>query len=156
FGLPATYVATRMIPGTALGVLAGDLIYTAMAFRLARRTGRPDVTAMPLGLDTPSTFGSVYLVIGPAFLAARQRGLEPLAAAEHAWFLGIAMIVASGVFKLACAPLSGLVRRVVPRAGLLGSLSAIALVIISFLPLVDIATQPVAGFVALGLVLATL
>jgi AGZA family xanthine/uracil permease-like MFS transporter len=156
FGLPARYVTTRMIPGTALGVLVGDLIYTAMAFRLARRSGRSDVTAMPLGLDTPSTFGSVYLVIGPAFLSARQRGLEPLLAAEHAWFLGIAMIVASGLFKLACAPLSGLVRRIVPRAGLLGSLSAIALVIISFLPLVDIAAQPVAGFVALGLILATL
>jgi AGZA family xanthine/uracil permease-like MFS transporter len=156
FGLPAAYVTTRMIPGTALGVLVGDLIYTAMAFVLARRSGRSDVTAMPLGLDTPSTFGSVYLIIGPAFLAARQRGLEPLAAAEHAWFLGIAMILASGVFKLACAPFSGLVRRLVPRAGLLGSLSAIALVIISFLPLLDIAAQPVAGLVALGLILMTL
>ena len=45
---------------------------------------------------------------------------------------------------------AGLVRRLVPRAGLLGSLTAIALVIISFLPLLDIAAQPVAGFVALA------
>jgi len=156
FGFPAPFVLTRMIPGTAVGVMAGDLIYTAMAFRLARRSGRSDVTAMPLGLDTPSTFGSVYLIMGPAFLGARGRGLEPLAAAEHAWFLGIAMILASGLLKLACAPISGLVRRLLPRAGLLGSLAAIALVIISFLPLVDIAAQPVAGFVALGLILATL
>src|SRR5438874_13277933 len=50
------FVLTHMIPGTALGVLLGDLIYTWMAFRLARRSGRSDVTAMPLGLDTPSTF----------------------------------------------------------------------------------------------------
>src|SRR5207248_10000800 len=48
------FVLTRMIPGIALGVLIGDLVYTWMAFRLARRTGR-QVTAMPLGLDTPST-----------------------------------------------------------------------------------------------------
>jgi AGZA family xanthine/uracil permease-like MFS transporter len=156
FGLPGSYVMTRMIPGTAVGVMAGDLIFTLMAFRLARRSGRSDVTAMPLGLDTPSTFGSVYLVMGPAFLAARGRGLEPLAAAEHAWFLGIAMILAAGILKLACAPFSGLVRRLVPRAGLLGSLAAIALVIISFLPLLDIAAQPVAGFVALGVILASL
>src|SRR5262249_57832031 len=59
FHLPRDFVLTRMIPGTAVGVLVGDLIYTAMAFRLARRTGRSDVTAMPLGLDTPSTFGAV-------------------------------------------------------------------------------------------------
>ena len=66
------------------------------------------------------------------------------------------MLLASGIFKLACAPVSGWIRRLVPRAGLLGSLTAIALVIISFLPLLDIAAQPVAGFVALGLILATL
>ncbi len=156
FGMPADFVLTRMIPGTAVGVMVGDLIYTAMAFRLAKRTGRTDVTAMPLGLDTPSTFGSVFLIIGPAYVAATGRGLDPTAAARHAWFLGIAMLLASGVFKLACATVSGLVRRVVPRAGLLGSLTAIALVIISFLPLLDIAAQPVAGFAALAIILATL
>jgi AGZA family xanthine/uracil permease-like MFS transporter len=156
FRMPSEFVLTRMIPGTAVGVMVGDLIYTVMAFRLAKRTGRNDVTAMPLGLDTPSTFGSVFLVIGPAYVAASGRGLDPDAAARHAWFLGIAMLLASGVFKLACATVSGLVRRVVPRAGLLGSLTAIALVIISFLPLLDIAAQPVAGFAALAIILATL
>jgi len=129
------FVVTHMIPGTAIGVLLGDLVYTWMAFRLAHRTGRHDVTAMPLGLDTPSTFGAVLFIIGPSYQAALKRGLLPDAAAEHAWFIGIAMLLASGLFKLACAPLSGWVRRLVPRAGLLGSLTAIALVLISFLPL---------------------
>src|SRR5690606_14852835 len=50
FGFPAEVVFTRMFPGTALGVLLGNLAYTWMARRLARRTGRDDVTAMPLGL----------------------------------------------------------------------------------------------------------
>ncbi|MDG3005548.1 permease [Paludisphaera mucosa] len=156
FGFPRDFILTRMIPGTAVGVLVGDLIFTVMAFALARRTGRSDVTAMPLGLDTPSTFGSVFLILGPAFVAAKGRGLDAAAAAEHAWFLGIAMLLASGLFKLACAPFCGWIRRVVPRAGLLGSLSAIALVLISFLPLLDVAAQPVAGFAALIVVLATL
>ncbi len=39
FGMPREFVLTRMIPGTAVGVLVGDLIYTAMAFRLARKSG---------------------------------------------------------------------------------------------------------------------
>ena len=156
FGMPSRFVLTKMIPGTAVGVLVGDLIFTAMAFRLAGRTGRAEVTAMPLGLDTPSTFGTVFLIIGPAFVAATRRGLDPEAAARQAWFVGVAMILASGVFKLGCAPVSGAIRRAVPRAGLLGSLTAIALVIISFLPLLDIAAQPVAGFAALAVVLMTL
>ena len=156
FGFPADFVLTRMIPGTAIGVLVGDLIFSAMAFILARRSGRGDVTAMPLGLDTPSTFGSVFLILGPAFLIAKSRGLTPDAAAQHAWFVGIAVLLASGVFKLVCAFGSGWVRRHVPRAGLLGSLASIALVIISFLPLLDVAAAPVAGFGALAIILATL
>ena len=156
FGMPRDYVLGQMIPGTAVGVLAGDLIFTALAFRLARRTGRSDVTAMPLGLDTPSTFGSVILIIGPSFQAALGRGLAADAAARHAWFLGLTMLLASGIFKLACAPICGWVRNLVPRAGLLGSLTAIALAIISFLPLLDIAAFPVAGYVSLAIILATL
>src|SRR5262249_9100301 len=65
FGFSRDFVLSRMIPGTALGVLVGDLIYTWMAFRLARRTGRDDITAMPLGLDTPSTIGVAFLVLLP-------------------------------------------------------------------------------------------
>jgi AGZA family xanthine/uracil permease-like MFS transporter len=156
FGFPSGFVLSRMIPGTAVGVLAGDLIFTALAFRLARKSGRDDVTAMPLGLDTPSTFGSVFLILGPAFLAAKGRGLDPETAARHAWFVGAAMMLASGVFKLLCALGSGWIRRVVPRAGLLGSLAAIALVLISFLPLLEIVRTPVAGMAALAVILVTL
>ena len=162
FRFPGAFVLTRMIPGTAIGVLVGDLIFTWMAFQLARRQRRSDVTAMPLGLDTPSTFGAVYLIIGPAFNVFLQSqagaGQAPdyEAAARHAWYVGITMILASGVFKLICAVISPWIRRHVPRAGLLGSLVAIALVIISFLPLLDIAATPVAGFASLMLVLATL
>jgi AGZA family xanthine/uracil permease-like MFS transporter len=156
FKIPKHYVLTRMIPGTAVGVLVGDLIFSIMAFRLARRTGRTDVTAMPLGLDTPSTFGTVFLIIGPAYQGALAKGLDPEVAARHAWFLGIAMLLVSGVFKIACAPVSDWIRRTVPRAGLLGSLTAIALVLISFLPSLDIMAHPVAGIVAFWLMLAAL
>src|SRR5688572_2427540 len=73
FKMPSEVVYTRMFPGTAFGVLFGDLIYTWMAFRLAKREGRSDVTAMPLGLDAPSTIGMAFTVLGPAFLAAKTR-----------------------------------------------------------------------------------
>src|SRR5258706_2892424 len=65
FGFPADVVFTRMFPGTALGVLFGDLIYTYMAFGLSKRTGNPNVTAMPLWLDSPSTNGLALVVLGP-------------------------------------------------------------------------------------------
>src|SRR5678815_3846167 len=68
YGFPETLVYTRMFPGTALGVMFGDLVYTWLAFRLARKEGRSDVTAMPLGLDAPSTIGMAFTVLGPCLL----------------------------------------------------------------------------------------
>jgi len=157
FEFPANFAVTRMVPGTAIGVLVGDLLFFWMALVMARRTGRSDITAMPLGLDTPSTFGMVFFVLGPAFLHAKgSLSLAPEEAARYAWHIGICAIVLSGVFKAACAVGSGSVRRLVPRAGLLGSLSAVALVLISFMPLLEVLSHPIVGFTALAIILTTL
>ncbi|MFM8891625.1 MAG: permease, partial [Planctomycetia bacterium] len=156
FDYPAQFALSHFVPGTAAGVVVGDLIFTWMAFRLARRTGRTDVTAMPLGLDTPSTFGMVFFVLGPAFKAALDGGMDRDAAARHAWHVGMCAIVASGIFKLAASFVAGTIRRLVPRAGLLGSLAAIALALITFLPLLEIFDAPLVGLVSMGIVLAAL
>jgi AGZA family xanthine/uracil permease-like MFS transporter len=152
------FVVTRMIPGSALGVLIGDLVYTWMAFRLARRLRRTDVTAMPLGLDTPSTFAVAFLVLLPALKQAKKDFPDdPQRAMEFAWHVGAVILVLIGVFKTLAAPLGNKVRQWVPRAGLLGSLAAIALCLIAFLPLVsEIATAPLVGLLALTVILVTL
>src|SRR5262245_116049 len=88
------FVLSRMIPGTALGVLLGDLVYTYLAFRLARQTGRSDVTAMPLGLDTPSTFAVALLVLLPALKEGRvQYQYTDHQAAVYAWQVGAVVLV---------------------------------------------------------------
>jgi AGZA family xanthine/uracil permease-like MFS transporter len=154
------FVLTRLIPGTALGVLLGDLVFTVLAFRLARRSGRDDVTAMPLGLDTPSAFGIAFLVLLPAlnegYFHVSDHDREQ--AMAFAWHVGVVILVLVGIFKMACAPLGNAVRRLVPRAGLLGSLAAIALVLIAFLPLAQdgIAAVPLVGLTALAVILWTL
>jgi AGZA family xanthine/uracil permease-like MFS transporter len=156
FGYPAQFALSHLVPGTAVGVVVGDLLFTWLAFRLAGRTGRTDVTAMPLGLDTPSTFGMVFFVIGPAFAEAVAAGMDQEAAARRAWHIGMCAIVASGIFKMACAFVAGPVHRLVPRAALLGSLTGIALALITFLPLLEIVASPLAGLVALGIILTSL
>src|SRR5437763_3056984 len=108
------FVLTRMIPGTAFGVLLGDLVYTAMAFRLARRTGRPDVTAMPLGLDTPSTFGVALLVLMPALQEGYDLFSDHEQAMNFAWHVALTVLVLIGIFKTICSPLGNLVRWLVP------------------------------------------
>ncbi|APG04613.1 hypothetical protein BJI69_12370 [Luteibacter rhizovicinus DSM 16549] len=156
FGMPADLVFRRMFPGTALGVLLGNLAYTWMAHRLAARTGRQDVTAMPLGIDAPTTIGMALLVLGPAFAGYRQAGMDPITAGEATWHLGMASLVVMGVLKFVLSFFGAWVQRSVPRAGLLGSIAGIALVLMGFLPLVEILRVPVVGFAGLGVVLYAL
>ena len=156
FGYPADIVYGRMFPGTALGVLLGDLVYTWMAFRLARRTGRSDVTAMPLGLDTPSTIGLALIVLGPAFLSFKAAGLPEREAALMTWYVGMATMVLIGVIKVALSFAGAWVQRIVPQAGLLGSIAGIALALIGALPMLDVFGLPLVGLVALGLLLYNL
>ena len=156
FGFPVDFAVSAMVPGTALGVLIGDLAFFVLAFVLARRSGSPHVTAMPLGLDTPSTFGIILFILGPSFTQGQEMGLSEIEAAYRTWHIGIWCIVLSGCLKFALAPFCEWVRRIVPRAGLLGSLAAIALVVISFLPLMEILRHPLPGMLALVIVLTTL
>jgi len=156
FAFPTNFALQHMVPGTALGVLVGDLLFFFLALRVAHKTGNNSLTAMPLGLDTPSTFGMVFLVLGPAFVAAKSAGMEEFAAAKHTWHIGICAIFISGLFKMFCAAVSGWIRRMIPRAGLLGSLTAVALILISFLPLLEVMHAPIIGMVALSMIFTTL
>src|SRR5665213_506924 len=129
FGFPAALVYTRMFPGTAFGVLFGDVVYTIMAIRLARRTGRSDVTAMPLGLDAPSTIGMALTVLGPAYLAAKSK-MSDADAAIVAWQVGMAAMVMMGLFKLVMSFMGDRIRRAVPEAGLLGSIGGVGIALL--------------------------
>lgn len=156
FGFPAEVIYTRMFPGTALGVLVGNLIYTAMARRLAAKTGRDDVTAMPLGLDAPTSIGMALLVLGPAFVGFKQAGLDEQAAATATWQLGMASLMVMGLLKLVLSFAGDAVTRLIPRAGLLGSIAGVALVLMGFLPLIETLRSPMVGFMTLGLLLYVL
>lgn len=148
FGYPADKVYTLMIPGTALGVLIGDLIYTWLAFRLARESGNSDVTAMPLGLDTPSTIGITIAVLGPVYVETKDAALT--------WQVGMATLMLIGVIKLVLSFFGDWVRRRVPQAGLLGSLAGIGIALLAFFPLMKIFSAPLVGLVSLGIILYAL
>jgi AGZA family xanthine/uracil permease-like MFS transporter len=148
FGYPLEMIFFKMIPGTCLGVMVGDLIYTWMAFQLAKKTGRTDVTAMPLGLDAPSTIGMAFAVLGPAYLATGKN-------AELTWQIGMAVMVFIGITKVFFSFIGEWVQRTVPQAGLLGSLAGIGAALLALLPLIDLFKMPIVGMVSLGIILYT-
>jgi adenine/guanine/hypoxanthine permease len=148
FGFPKEIVLYRMVPGTAVGVLLGDLVYSWMAGRLARRTGRDDVTAMPLGLNAPSIFGMSFAVLGPAYLLTHDAWLS--------WKMGMAVTVLVGVFKIILSLTGNAVRAAVPRAALLGSIGGAGLALIAVLPMLKMFADPIPGLLAFGVILVTL
>ena len=155
FGFPADVVYRKMFPGTALGVMIGDLACTWLAFRLAKRTGRSDITAMPLGLDSPSTIGMAFAVLGPAFVAAKAR-MPEADAAIVAWQVGMAAMVVIGVFKLVLTFFGDRIREVVPQAGLLGSIGGVGIALLGTLQLGEVFSEPIAGMIAFGIILYAL
>lgn len=148
FGFPADLVLRRMLPGTAFGILVGDLVYTWLAFRLSRRTGKRGVTAMPLGIDTPSLFGLTFGVLGPVFARTHD--------AELAWHTGMALMIMMGLFKVALSAAGARLQRLVPPAALLGTIGAVGLLLIAFLPAVKLFAAPLVGLPALFLLLCAL
>jgi len=148
FGMPKAVVLYRMVPGTAIGVLAGDLIYALMAFRLARRTGRDDVTAMPLGMNAPSIFGMSFGVLGPAYALTGDALLT--------WKIGMAVTVLLGVFKIALSFAGNAVRAAVPRAALLGSIGGAGLALIALLPMLKVTADPIPGLLGFAVILVAL
>ena len=155
-GVRVEFSLGYMVPGTAIGVLVGDLLFFALAFWLASKTGNNKVTAMPLGIDSPSLIGMIFLVLGPAYKAGLTDGLTEHAAAIQMWHIGMCAMLITGIVKGVLSFFSNWIHRVFPRAGLLGSLAAIALVLISFFAIPDMAAHPIVGFLSLTLVIVTL
>lgn len=144
FKFPRDIVFFHMIPGTAIGVLSGNLIFTYLAYRLMKKTGRGDITAMPIGIDTVSLFGYTLGIVAPVYLATND--------AEFAWRVGTATIVLSGLIKILLSFSSTWIKRFFPQAALLGSIAGVALLLIAFLSSVSLFKSPIIGSISLGII----
>ena len=85
---------------------------------------------MPLGLDTPSSIGLAFAVIGPAYEATK----DPI----MTWQIGMVTLFLIGVVKVITSFFGRHLQRIIPTAGLLGSIAGIELVLLGFLPLIEI------------------
>ncbi|HUA77712.1 MAG TPA: hypothetical protein VMA86_08570 [Acetobacteraceae bacterium] len=118
-GFPADFVTRQVLPGVAISVLAGNLFYAWQARRLAASTGRDDVTAIPFGVNTPTIFAYVFLIMGPVYTRTHSGTL--------AWQAGVFASLISGVVQTGGAFCTDWLRRHTPRAALLCPLAGLAL-----------------------------
>jgi len=144
FQMPAEIVFGRIVPGAAVAILAGVVVYTLMAKWVANKQGK-DVTALPYGISTPVMFVYLFGVIGPIYWATGDSLL--------AWQVGIGAGFMGGIVAALGAIVGPFLKRITPRAGMLGTLCGIALVFIGSVPLATIFESPVVGFTSLLFIL---
>lgn len=144
FQMPADIVYGRIVPGAAVAIIAGIIIYAIMAMVVAKKTGK-NVTAMPYGISTPVMFVYLFGVIGPIFWATNDAVL--------AWQVGIGAGFLGGIVAALGAIVGPFLKRVTPRAGMLGTLCGIALVFIGVVPMAEVFEMPLVGFVSMLIIL---
>ncbi len=66
--MPDELVFGRIIPAAGLMMALSTLYYAWLAWRLAKRTGRDDVCALPSGISVPHMFIVVFVIMLPIAL----------------------------------------------------------------------------------------
>jgi len=118
-GFSAQLVVSRILPGVALSIFAGNCFYSWQAHRLAEKTARADVTAIPFGVNTPTIFAYIFLIMLPVYQRTHDANLT--------WQVGVFASFLSGAVQTAGAFCTDWLRRSVPRAALLCPLAGIAM-----------------------------
>ena len=142
--LPDEYIFGKILPGAAISILLGNFFYAWQARRLARETGREDITALPYGINTVSLFAFVFFIMLPVV----QETQDPV----WAWKVGLVACFLSGLIEIAGAFIAESVRRVTPRAALLSALAGIAITFISMDFTFKIFAQPLVALVPMALI----
>lgn len=153
-GMPDWVVFGRIVPGLGVALLVGLSFYAWQAKKLAEKEGRDDVTALPFGISTPVLFVYLFGVMAPIYFGLLGEFGEE--AGVMAWQAGVAAAFLGGAIEASGSLFGPMLKRVVPRAGMLGTLAGIALVFIASGPFASIFEEPVIGFPTLAVVLGGL
>ena len=143
--LPADTVFGRILPALGIALPIGNLYYAYLAYKLAQREGRTDVTAMPYGPSVPHMFIVVFVIMLPVYLKTKDPML--------AWQAGLAWAFIIGVIVLAGVFVGPWIRAHTPRAAMLGTLAGISIAFISLRPAFQMWEVPWIAFVSLAIVL---
>jgi adenine/guanine/hypoxanthine permease len=153
--MPAdSIVYGRVLPALGIALPIGNLYYAYLAWSLAKKEGRSDVTAMPYGPSVPHMFIVVFVIMLPVYLKnAQAMGDGP--AAILAWQAGLAWAFIIGVIVLIGAFIGPTIRKYTPRAAMLGTLAGISVTFISMRPAFQMWEVPWIAFVSLAIVLTS-
>jgi AGZA family xanthine/uracil permease-like MFS transporter len=144
--MPDELVFGRILPATGLMLCLSTVYYAWLAYRLAKKTGRTDVCALPSGISVPHMFIVTFVIMMPILIATK----DPV----QAWEAGLTWVFIQSFVLMIGGFIAPIVRKNPPRAALLGSLAGISITFISLSPANQMFMTPIIGLICFGVILA--
>jgi adenine/guanine/hypoxanthine permease len=144
-GMPDELVFGRILPAVGLMLGLSSCYYAWLAYSLAKKTGRNDVCAMPSGPGV----GHMFIVVFVIMLPIKLRTGDPI----KAWEAGLTWVCIQSFVLVIGGFIGKWVRKVTPRAALLGALAGVSITFISMRPALQMFLTPAIGLVCFAILL---
>ena len=145
--MPDSLVFGRILPALGLMMCLSTFYYAYLAYRLAQKTGRNDVCALPSGVSVPHMFIVTFVIMLPITLKTG----DPL----KGWSAGLVWVFFQSFILMIGGFIAPFIRKVTPRAALLGTLAGVSVTFISMRPALEMYMTPQIGLVCFAIILAS-
>jgi AGZA family xanthine/uracil permease-like MFS transporter len=145
--MPDELVFKRILPAAGLMMCMSTFYYASLAYRLAKRTGRTDVCALPSGISVPHMFIVTLVIMLPVKLATG----DPM----KGWQAGLTWVFIQSFVLMAGGFIAPIIRRITPKAALLGALAGVSITFISMKPALEMFLTPMVGIVCFAVILVS-
>src|SRR5262245_21520197 len=145
--MPDHLVFGRILPATGLMLFLSTIYYANLAYRLAKKTGRKDVCALPSGISVPHMFVVTFVIMLPIAIKTK----DPM----RGWEAGLTWVFIQSFVLMAGGFIAPIIRKITPRAALLGTLAGVSVAFISMRPALEMFMTPAIGVVCFSIILAS-
>jgi len=145
--MPDSLVFGRILPALGLMMCLSTFYYAFLAWRLAQRTGRTDVCALPSGVSVPHMFIVTFVIMLPVTLKTG----DPL----KGWSAGLVWVFFQSFILMIGGFIAPFIRKITPRAALLGTLAGVSVTFISMRPALEMYATPQIGLVCFAIILVS-
>jgi AGZA family xanthine/uracil permease-like MFS transporter len=151
--MPDEMVFKRILPAAGMMMCMSTMYYAWLAYRLAKKTGRTDVCALPSGISVPHMFIVTLVIMLPVKLATEAVTHNKLAAATAGWQAGLTWVFIQSFVLMGGGFIAPIVRKITPKAALLGALAGVSITFISMKPALEMFMTPAIGVVCFAIIL---
>ncbi|SDT18195.1 regulator [Bradyrhizobium canariense] len=143
--MPDSLVFGRILPALGLMMCLSTFYYAFLAYRLAQKTGRTDVCALPSGVSVPHMFIVTFVIMLPVTLKTG----DPM----KGWSAGLVWVFFQSFILMIGGFIAPYIRKITPRAALLGTLAGVSVTFISMRPALEMYMTPQIGLVCFAIIL---